>query len=170
MDIEEYEIIPTSPLRRLEKRISKVESGSSSSEVRRLIEQIIELIKSNQRIIDDVIKADSELRNELSRVPGKVDELLSSMREFIDMLKASATEDSGSSGISKDAFDPLVRKMDEMLEQNKRSVDVNQAVLTSLGIIDKRLKRMYMQTAASNTAMRQIRPHPQPPHQAYPRQ
>ena len=42
-DEEEYEVIQTSPLRRLEKRINKMEDSSSSSEVRRLIEQIIEL-------------------------------------------------------------------------------------------------------------------------------
>ena len=143
---DDYEIVPTSPLRRLEKRISQVESTSSTSEVQRLIEQIIELIKSNQRIIDDVIKADAELRDEISKVPGKIDELLTSMHEFMDMLKTSATEDTVTD-ISKDVMQPLVTKMTELIEQNKKSVEVEQATLASLGIIDKRLKRMYIQTA-----------------------
>jgi predicted transcriptional regulator len=143
---DDYEIVPTSPLRRLEKRISQVETSSSTSEVQRLIEQIIELIKSNQRIIDDVIKADAELRDEISKVPGKIDELLSSMHEFMEMLKTSATEDTVSD-ISKDVMQPLVGKMAEMLEQNKKSLEVGQATLASLGIIDKRLKRIYLQSA-----------------------
>ena len=143
---DDYEIVPTSPLRRLEKRISQVESSSSTSEVQRLIEQIIELIKSNQRIIDDVIKADAELRDEISKVPGKIDELLSSMHEFMEMLKTSATEDTVSD-ISKDVMQPLVGKMTEMIEQNKKNLEVGQATLTSLGIIDKRLKRIYLQSA-----------------------
>lgn len=146
---DEYEIIPTSPLRRLEKRINQVESSSASSEVQRLIEQIIELIKSNQRIIDDVIKADAELRDEISRVPGKIDELLSSMHEFMEILKTSATEETVTD-ISKDVMQPLVNKMTEMIEQNKKTVEVGQASLTSLGIIDKRLKRIYLQFANAN--------------------
>ncbi len=146
---DDYEIIPTSPLRRLEKRISQVESTSSTSEVQRLVEQIIELIKSNQRIIDDVIKSDAELRDEISRVPGKIDELLGSMREFMEILKTSATEETVTD-ISKDVMQPVVNKMTEMIEQNKKSVEVGQATLTSLGIIDKRLKRIYLQFANTN--------------------
>jgi len=151
MDYEEYEVIPTSPIKNLEKRISRMESTSSSSETRRLVEQIIELIKSNQRIIDDVIKADSELREEISRIPGKIDDLLMSMHEFMELLKTSATEETVSN-ISKDVMDPLVKKMDEMIDQSKKNNEINQASLTSLGIIDKRLKRLYMQTGASSSA------------------
>ena len=151
--MEEYEIVPTSPLRRLERRISQVESSSSSSEVQRLIEQIIELIKSNQRIIDDVIKSDAELRDEISKVPGKIDELLSSMHEFMEILKSSATEETVSD-ISKDVMQPLVNKMEEMVEQNKKAVEVEQATLASLGIIDKRLKRISIQFAAGPNTYR----------------
>jgi predicted transcriptional regulator len=146
---DEYEIIPTSPLRRLEKRINQVERTSSTSETQRLVEQIIELIKSNQRIVDDVVKADVELRDEISKVPGKIDELLSSMHEFMEILKTSATEETVTD-ISKDVMQPLVGKMSEMIEQNKKTVEVGQATLTSLGIIDKRLKRIYLQFANAN--------------------
>lgn len=149
MDMEEeYEIIPTSPIRRLEQRISKVESTSSSSEVRKLIEEIIELIKSNQRVIDDVVKSDAQLRNELSRIPSKIDELLENMKQFMDLLKASSTEEA-MSDISKDVMMPLIKKMDELVQQNKQSVEVNQAALTSLGIIDRRLKRLNAPTEQS---------------------
>lgn len=157
MDYEEdeYEIIPTSPIRRIEKRISKMENMSSSSETRRLIEQIIELIKSNQRIIDDVIKADAELRHEISALPGKIEELVANMNEFIDILKAAATEEVTSGGLSKDAFDPLVKKVSELVEQNKKMQDISQATLTSLDTIDKRLKRVMVQQPAPTYYRRQ---------------
>jgi len=145
MGEDDYEVIPTSPIRRLEKRLSKIESSSSSSEVNRLIEQIIELVKSNQRVVDDVIKADAELRNEISKVPGKIDELLSGMGEFLDLLKASATEDTVSE-ISKDVMEPLVKKMGELVETTKKSNELNEASLANLGMIDKRLKRLYLQS------------------------
>ena len=142
---DEYEVIPTSPIRRLEKRMSKMETVSSSSETRRLIEQIIELIKSNQRIIDDVIKADAELRHELSAISGKIDELIAHMTEFVDILKSSASEETGA-GISKDAMDTLIKKITELVEQNKKTHEIGQATLTSLETIDKRLKRSLIQS------------------------
>lgn len=141
---EEYEVIPTSPVRRLDKRVSRMEVTNSSSEIRRLIEQVIELIKSNQRIIDDIIKSDAELRNEVSRLPGKIDELLATMGEFMDLLKSAATESTPRE--SRESMEPLLKKITELVEQNKKSHDIGQATLTSLDTIDKRLKRMTVQS------------------------
>lgn len=145
---EEYEIIPTSPIRRLEQRLSKIETTTSSSEIGRLIEQIIELIKSNQRVIDDVIKSDAELRNEVSKVPGKIEGLISKMDEFLELLKASATEETVSQ-VSRDVFKPLEKKIGELVDETKKTNELNQASLTSLGIIDKRLKRIYLQSGGA---------------------
>ena len=141
---DEYEIIPTSPMRRLEKRVEKVETGSYSSQIRRLIDQVVELIKSNQKIIDDSIKANNDLIAEVSRLPKKVDDLILEMREFMKLLKVSAEEEEVSE-VSKEVMAPLVDKMTEMIEQNKKNFETNQAALTTLGVIEKRLKRLYSQ-------------------------
>ncbi len=141
MSDDEYEIIPTSPLRRLEKRIDKIESGSYGSEVRKLIEQVMDLIKSNQKIIDEIIKTNTDLINEMSAIPKKVDELLEEMRNFMSLLKESATEEEVSA-ISKEAMQPLLDKITEMVEQQKKNFETNQGALATLGIIEKRLKRL----------------------------
>jgi methyl-accepting chemotaxis protein len=138
VDNEEYEVIPTSPIRRLEKRIARLEETSSASEVRKLIEQIIELIKSNQRLVDDVIKANSELINEIAALPGKIDNLVSAMGEFLQILRASATEE-----VSKESVEPVVKKIEELVEQNKKTAELQQAMINLLDMIDKRLKRLY---------------------------
>ena len=144
-DEDMYEVIPTSPIRKLQKRMNMLESSSSASEVQRLIEQIIELIKSNQRIIDDVIKSDSELRSEISRLPVKLDTLVSKMDEFLDLLKAGAQEEPAQAAqAGQPSMEPLVNKINELVEQNKKSIETNQAVLASLGSIDNRLKRLYL--------------------------
>jgi hypothetical protein len=143
-DEDEYEVIPTSPIRRLEKRMSKMETISSSSEVRRLIEQIIELIKSNQRIIDDDIKADAELRHEIAAIPGKMDELIANINEFIDILKASATSEEAPKA-QQESLEPLLKKVSELVDLSKRTQEISQATLTSLDTIDKRLKRVMVQ-------------------------
>ena len=38
---------------------------------------------------------------------------------------------------------PLVDKLSELIDQNKKNFETNQAVLTTLGMIEKRLKRFY---------------------------
>jgi methyl-accepting chemotaxis protein len=143
---EEYEVIPTSPIRRLEKRLEKVETGSYSSEVRKLIEQIMELIQSNQKIVQETIKSNNELRDELSQIPGKIDQLLSEMVSFMKLLRASSEEETGA---SPEAMKPLLERLTELVEQNKKAFETNQAALTTLGIIDKRLKRLYLQSSGS---------------------
>lgn len=148
---EEYEVIPTSPIRRLEKRVEQVESGSYSSQIRKLIEQVIELVKSNQRIIDDSIKANTDLISEISKVPKKVEDLIIEMREFMKLLKTSAEEEEVSA-VSKEVMTPLVDKLSELIEQNKKNFETNQAALTTLGIIEKRLKRLYTQTTPTRAA------------------
>jgi len=148
MEDEEYEIIPSSPLKKLESRIQRIESTSSSSEVRNLIEQIIELIKTNQRVIDDVIKSNSDLRNEISKLPIKIDRLLDSMSEFMGLLKASASEETVSE-ISKDVMSPVVDKLDALLKQNKAATETNQAIIANMDAMDKRLKRLSLEMAGS---------------------
>ncbi len=137
---DDYDDVPASPIRRLEKRITQVEK-TSSSEVNKLIEQIIELIKSNHMIITEVVKSDAELRNEISKVPGKIDQLISSMNEFLDLHKAS----NGKAGLSKDFMKPLASKMEELVDCTKKSMETNQALLSSMGTIENRLKRVYTQ-------------------------
>ena len=144
MSNEEYEVIPTSPIRRLEKRLDKVEDTSSTSQVQKLMEQVIELIKSNQRIIDDVVKANAELRDELAKVPGKIDTLLGTLKDFMDILKEASQEESTGTAIGPEVMKPLADKLGELVDQNKKSLDANHTMLTALETIDKRLKRIYM--------------------------
>jgi len=144
MGDEEYEVIPTSPIRRIERRLEKMEDTTSSSQVQKLMEQVIELIKSNQRIIDDVVKANAELRDELEKIPGKVDSLVGTMKDFMEILKAASEEEASSVSIGPEVMKPVADRIGELVEQNKKSLEANQTMLTSLDTIDKRLKRIYL--------------------------
>ncbi len=161
---DEYEIIPTSPVRRIEKRLEKLEQGSYPNEVRRLIEQVVELIKSNQKIIDDSIKANNELRAQLSLIPEKIDKLITHMDNFMKLLEESATEEAVSD-VSKEAMKPLVDKLTELVEQTKKNYEATQASLATLDMIEKRLKRVFIQQGGSiqppSMQQRQAPPAPQ---------
>lgn len=136
--------IPASPFRRLEKRLERVESGSQHSEMSRLMEQVMELVQSNQKIVTDIIRSNSELRDQLSRIPDRMDRLLSQVGELMEILKAASEEEAPET-------EPLINKIDELVAQNKKNIETNQAALTTLGIIDKRLKRLYLQSSTSGS-------------------
>jgi hypothetical protein len=57
----------------------------------------------------------------------------------LSLLKAAATEEI--SGTSPETFKPLLEKIDQLLEANKKIVDSNEAMLAAISEIEKKLKR-----------------------------
>jgi len=133
---EEYELIPMSPIRRLEKRIDKVESTTGSHE---LMKEIIDIVRMNQSMVDELAKSNDALRIELAKLPAKIDELVASMKEIISFIKSSGEEETV--GITKEAMKPLVGKFDEMIQTNRAMSEKSDSMLELLDDISKKLKR-----------------------------
>jgi methyl-accepting chemotaxis protein len=140
MPEEEFEVIPLSPIRRLERRLDQMESGTSVQEINKLVDEVIELIKANQQIVDDLVKANLELRNEVARIPPKIDELLGTLNEFVSLLKSASQEEAPGT----EAMKPIADNLAQLVEFNKKAVESNQAMINALDTIDKRLKRLYV--------------------------
>jgi DNA repair exonuclease SbcCD ATPase subunit len=143
---EEYELIPMSPLRRLEKRIDKVESNTGTHEV---IREIIDIVRMNQQIVDELAKSNDALRIELAKLPAKIDELVANMREIISFIKSSGEEENV--GITKEAMKPLVEKFDEMINTNKSISEKNDSMLDLLDDISKKIKRPMIRPLPGRT-------------------
>ena len=135
-DYDEYELIPMSPIRRLEKRIERVESSTGNQDI---IREIIDIVRMNQQMVDELAKSNDALRIELSKLPAKIDELVNSMREIISFIKSSGEEENV--GITKEAMKPLVSKFDEMINTNKAMSEKSDSMLELLDDISKKLKR-----------------------------
>jgi methyl-accepting chemotaxis protein len=135
---EEYEIIPITPIKRLEKRLDKIEESGTVPQLQSLINQIIELIRSNQKIVNDVIRANTGLRNEISKMPPKLDELIASMKNFISLIEAAGREEV--SAPSADSLKPLTEQLKRMVEQNQKLLEGNEAMIDELTNIGKKLK------------------------------
>jgi len=135
-EYEEYELIPMSPLRRLEKRIDKIESTTGTQEV---IKEIIDIVRMNQQMVDELAKSNDALRIELSKLPAKIDELVANMKEIVSFIKSSGEEETV--GITKEAMKPLVEKFDEMINTNKSISEKNDSMLELLDDISKKIKR-----------------------------
>ena len=133
---EEYELIPMSPLRRLEKRIDKMESTTGSENV---IREIIDIVRMNQQMVDELARSNDALRIELSKLPAKIDELVTSMKEIVSFIRSSGEEENV--GITKEAMKPLVEKFDEMINTNKAISEKNDSMLELLDDISNKIKR-----------------------------
>lgn len=136
---EEYEIIPLSPLRRLEKRISQLESSPAGIDTRDFFKEMVSIIRMNQQLVDELAKANDALRIELSRLPSKLEDMTKSLDELISFIKAAATEEAAKP--VKETLTPLTEKMDKLIEMNRKIVESNQSVVTVLDEIERKLRR-----------------------------
>lgn len=137
-DDEEFELIPLSPIRRLEKRIDKLENTTGGVDVREFFRELVAIIRMNQEIVDELAKSSDALRIELAKLPGKLDEVTRNLNELISYIKAAAVEETA--GISADAFKPLTDKLDQLVQTNQKIIENNENVAGALESIDKKLK------------------------------
>jgi ferric iron reductase protein FhuF len=135
---EEFELIPVTPLRRLEKRIEELEKKASINE-RELYREIIQIVRMNQEIVDALIKANDSLRIELSKLPLKLEELTKKIDELIELIKAAGEEETESK-VSVDNK-PLVEKIEKLTEINNKILENNEALISLLEEISKKLTR-----------------------------
>lgn len=133
---EEYELIPLSPLRKLEKRISQLESASGV-DVKEFFRELVDIIKMNQRLVDELVKANDALRIELSRLPGRIEEMTKNLSELLSYIKAAAVEETPAGA---ESFKAMVEKMDKLVEFNKKIVESNETLTSLLETIDKKLR------------------------------
>lgn len=141
---ETFEMVPISPVRRLEKRVQDIEKAGTIPQLQSLITQIIDMIRTNQKLVGEIVKADNDLKNELAKLPIKMDELVSTMKSFMDLVKVAGEEEVAVSPASMqpiaEQFQKMVEQNQKMLDQNQRLVESNQQVLGALGEINRKLK------------------------------
>lgn len=115
---EEFELIPVSPIKKLEKRISKMESSGTAKES---IKELIDIVRANQHVIDDIVKINSGMINKVSELINTVDTLTKKTSEFINRIEVSAGE--GGSGEKTDHTSELQNKIDQRLEKLERRLN-----------------------------------------------
>jgi len=90
---EEFELVAVSPLRRLEKRMDDIEKSSSGDNSHEFYREMVDIIRMNQQLVDELAKANDALRIELSRLPGRIEELVTDLKELLSYIKASGSEE-----------------------------------------------------------------------------
>lgn len=138
MDKDEYELMPISPIRRLEKRLERLET-TSTGDVGDVFRHIVDIMKMNQQLVDELAKSNDAMRIELSRLPGKLDELITNLKELLLFVRSSGEEEVV--GVTQEAMKPVVDKLDELVKANKVITERNDSMLELLDTISKRLRR-----------------------------
>lgn len=143
-DEKEYELIPVSPIRRLEKRMEMLESTSGGGNYpKNLLDDIVDIVRMNQMLVDELAKSNDALRIELSKLPGRLDELIVNMKELISFIKTSGEQEMVGTtlGATPDIMKPVVEKLDEIVKENKKITEKNDSMLELLDDVGKRLRR-----------------------------
>ncbi len=152
-DSGEFELIPVSPLRKLEKRLDELEV-SKGVNMQEFYRDMAEIIKMNQEIVDEMAKANDALRIEISRLPSKMEDLISRLDELISFIKASATEESYPAGDVK----PIGEKLDQLIETNKKVAESNMSVLEAIDQMSKKLSRPMLPPPVKRPFLLQPKP------------
>jgi hypothetical protein len=134
----DYELIPLSPIRRLEKRMSKLEK-SPAIDSGAFFRDVLEIVRMNQQLVNELARSNDTLRIELAKLPGKLDEVITQLKDLISFIKVAGEQES--TAVTQQAMTPVVNKLDEMLKTNKTLVQKNDSTLELLDEISKRLKR-----------------------------
>ena len=120
-DVEEdYELVPMGPIRKLEKKIESIESISGAEATKGLVE----VIKSNQTIVDEMIKVNSDLIDRVTKLMGSVDALSENLTDFMERLEMAGDSSSGEQSEEK------VEKMTEKMKKLEKKI--NALILTTM--------------------------------------
>jgi len=88
---EEYEIVSVAPLRKLEKRLDLLEKGSPGYNA--VLKDLVEMMKENQRVVDDLIKTNSELISGIGQLSQHLAGLTGKFDEFMESIEVAGTSE-----------------------------------------------------------------------------
>jgi DNA repair ATPase RecN len=110
---DEYELVPLSPIRRLEKRLERIERSGTSQET---IHDLVEVVRANQHVIDDIVKMNSDMLNKVTELVNKVTAMTDKVTDFMERLEVSGGgEESSAASDDTKRFEEKLTKMEKKI-------------------------------------------------------
>jgi DNA anti-recombination protein RmuC len=125
MEEEEYELIAVSPLRKMEKRIDRLEKGGSAND---MVKELIEVVRTNQRIVDEVVKINSEMINRVSDLSTNVSKMTEKMNNFLEKVEITELAPQEKEGAAAPA--PVSADVDQRIQKLEKRI--NAMLLTAM--------------------------------------
>ena len=147
---KDFESDPLSPIRRLERRIDRLEETrnprvdnpnrtENSNSTREFLHDITSIIKLNQDSIDNLIQSTNALKSELAKLPSELEEVTKNINELLNYIKEGA-QNSENLQISSDVLSPLTGKLDELIQTNKKMIENDENVSRLLESIERKFR------------------------------
>lgn len=146
---EEFELLPSTPLRRLERRLERLEQEINKRSGETFLKEIVDIIKVNQLIIDEVVKSNEALKLEISKLYPKLDSLVAQMNELLNFIKSSVLSSVFQETINTEAFRPMIKKMSEISEGIKTLIEVNKQTTEQLKSLENKIDKRLTLLASS---------------------
>lgn len=142
-DSDEYEVIPLDPIRKLERRMNEMEEKSNLSREESLIRDVVDIMKTNQQMVNNMVDGTNNLKNSVEDLTHKMDTIIDDIGEFLDLLE-EASEASLEQDINRNIKDslvePLTDKMGEIVETNQQMLEGLSSVGEHLGKMETKLQ------------------------------
>ena len=134
---EEFELVPMSPIRSLEKRLKDLEQNSSGH----IMKELVDVVKTNQKIVDDLVRINSSAIKEMSEVNINLKMLIERLDNFIDRIDVATSQPS----------DELMDKINQIIDQNTKMSESYEQLTDRLSKVEKRVNAILL------TKMRGVR-------------
>lgn len=122
---EEYEVVPVTPLRKIEQRLEKIEQGSPGYNA--VLKDLAEMIKENQRTVDDLIKTNSGLIANMGELSEHLGGLTRKFDEFMESIEIAETSE-----------EP--EEWTKIKEGNKKLEEMNQDLIDKINKLERKMK------------------------------
>jgi len=127
---EEYEVIPLDPIRALEKRIKKIEESIQEKSVG---SEYIELVKTNQQVVADLIRLNTGIIDKLGNLASKIEELVKRIDEFSSKFEIEVEASGGES-----------KRVKELEEENQKLREAQEELLDKISKLEKRINALIL--------------------------
>lgn len=163
MGDDDYEVVPLGPIRKLERRVEDLQeqqqteqTGGSANE--ELVRDILDIMKSNQKIVNDMTESTHELRNSVEDLTNKMDSVIDNMNSFMDLLQQASEMDMEgeiAGDLEQRVADAIGDKMDDMVSEVSKS---NQMIANNLEDLNTEMRKNYYSSQSGGGVANQSRP------------
>ena len=129
MEEDEYELVPLSPLRKVEKRLQNLEKGGTNSE---MIKELVTVVKTNQQVVDDIIKINSDVINKISDLSASVNNMTNKLNDFMERLEIVEEHpiEKGELQEEEKSGEDVAARLDERLSKMEKRI--NALIISSM--------------------------------------
>ncbi len=125
---EDYELVPLGPIRRLEKRLERIEKDVASEDV---FKEMMSIVKANQQLVDSMSKSNAHIIDKVSELSKSVEKMMSKIDNFIQRIELSEGTESEEN--------KKIQMLEEKIEKLEKNL--NKLILSQMAKRKELIKR-----------------------------